>query len=213
MVLTIKGFFLFVFFKCWKTYLHNFTPKSAGDLQVYQFTSALVVDKPPLHRCRPTGHHIWNPTVQRGRPQRCLLCAFDLQWASQGAAKLLNTDRQNEWTRCSRESILHLKFGIHAFRPWRGFWLKSDFLFINKHAKEGVTILLLCTYDGCNHSALPSIPDDFWRLEQIWLISFAVNRTPVYFGVQRSKQWNCPCLTWHSGKLHWAVTVTSVWYQ
>lgn len=89
--------------------------------------------------------------------------------------------------------------------------IKIRFHIYQKHAKEGVTTLLLCTCDGCNQSTLPSIPGDFWTLEQIWLISFAVNCTPVYFDVQRSKQRNCPCVTWHSGKLHWAVT--SVWYQ
>lgn len=57
-------------------------------------TSAQVVDKAPLRHYRPIGHRIWNPTVQRGRLQRCLLCATDLQRAAQGVANLLKTQSQ-----------------------------------------------------------------------------------------------------------------------
>lgn len=47
------------------------------------FTLTPVVDTPPLHHCRPIGHHRWNPTALRGRLQLCLLFAIDLRRAEQ----------------------------------------------------------------------------------------------------------------------------------
>lgn len=87
-------------------------------VQKQPLTSAQVVDKAPLRHYRPIGHRIWNPTVQRGRPQRCLLCATDLQRAAQGVANLLKTPKN--------ESTILTDF--NKSKSGRGFNLKSDFM-------------------------------------------------------------------------------------
>lgn len=62
-----------------------------GCLRGFPFTSAPVVDTPPLHHCHPIGHHIWNPTALHGRLPLCPLSALDLPQAAQGAPLLLQS--------------------------------------------------------------------------------------------------------------------------
>lgn len=212
MVLTIKvGFFL----SFWKTYLHCLTSKSAAFMQT--FTSAPNYLSPS---CRQTtsaslsshwSSHMephcpaWKTSTV---PSVCVRPPTSLT----GSGKTTE-NRPAKWG----NSMQHRKHTSSenldsCILTMERLLIKIRFRIHKKHAKEGVTTLLLCTSDGCNQSTawngVPSVPGDFWTLEQIWLISFAVNRTPVYFGVQRSKQRNCPCVTWHSGKLHWVSLVS-----
>lgn len=62
--------------------------------------------------------------------------------------------------------------------------------------------------NGCNQRTLPSIPGSLWTLEKVWLLSLAMNSSPVKFGWPWTKQGHYPCTTWDPGR----GSVTKVTY-
>ncbi len=63
----------------------------------------------------------------------------------------------------------------------------------------GVSTLLLGAGDGCSQRTLPAIPGSLRTLEQVWLLSLAVDRPPMELGHAWTKQGNCTCMTWDPG--------------
>lgn len=60
--------------------------------------------------------------------------------------------------------------------------------------------------DACNQRTLPSIPGGLRTLEKVWLLSLAMNSSPMKF--PRTKQGNYPCTTWDPGR----ASVTKLTY-
>lgn len=63
-----------------------------------------------------------------------------------------------------------------------------------KTSPFSVPTLLLGAGDGCHCGTLSSIPGSLRTLEQVWLLSLAMNCSPVELGRTRTKQGNCTCM-------------------